>query len=261
LKFTFSCCLELRHSQICKRFVSVGSSNNGKLGLFTQFLQISGVGGEGSVNASSEKEDIYAFDTVKTDHFEPEDDYVNLTAQARNFQKFMKANWYGSRNPVYMVTGIKTCVVFGSGTMNSYNSRSKPAADQLQKHLCQLAAFKCAIDVIGSCPTRSNHLAADTSHRGAPRLPPISIRRRSALQSSRRGRVAGVKHCHIPRPSPMDPSTANILHVPSQSAIAGLFPDDSQPSCFAPCPGSGLGGRHNARYVGSWIRADGTVPD
>ena len=86
----------------------VGRRRQGKIGLWTKFLQGLGVGIDLSVKYDIGKTDIYAFDRVETRFFRPDKIYIEESMCSPDVRHFIKKSKF--RANVYMITGIKIAI-------------------------------------------------------------------------------------------------------------------------------------------------------
>ena len=86
----------------------VGHRKQGKIGLWTKFLQVMGVGIDFSVNYDVGKTDIYAFNRVETRFFAPDRVYVEESMSAPEVREFIARSKF--RANIYMITGIKVAI-------------------------------------------------------------------------------------------------------------------------------------------------------
>lgn len=115
---------------------TITSSTNAVAGVYATFLQLSGFGAELSLTREDTLEDVFAFESLTTTSFEPDDEFVaNLIKASVPVQRYMEARWYGKRDPVYIVTGYK--VVKGAH-VRSMLSKSRGAAIKLGGDLTSL---------------------------------------------------------------------------------------------------------------------------
>ena len=93
----------------------IGRRKQGKIGLWTKFLQVLGVGIDFSVNYDVGKMDIYAFDRVETRFFTPDKVYIEDSMSSPEVREFIKRSKF--RANVYMITGIK--IAIGASVMST----------------------------------------------------------------------------------------------------------------------------------------------
>ncbi|KAL9136861.1 MAG: hypothetical protein Q9175_001934 [Cornicularia normoerica] len=86
----------------------VGRRRHGKIGLWTKFLQVLGVGIDFSVNYDIGKTDIYDFDRVETRFFAPDKVYIEESMSSSEVREFIVRSKF--RANVYMITGIKVAI-------------------------------------------------------------------------------------------------------------------------------------------------------
>jgi hypothetical protein len=82
------------------------SSRSNRFGIWAEFLQMFGLGGEASVSFSHGDEDTYSFGEMQTEWFSPSADFVERSVRADNVQDFLKMA--GRKTPLYIITGVKT---------------------------------------------------------------------------------------------------------------------------------------------------------
>lgn len=93
----------------------VGRRRQGKIGLWTKFLQVLGVGIDFSVNYDIGKTDIYYFDRMETRFFMPDKAYIEESMSSPEVRDFIVRSKF--RANVYMITGIK--VAIGASVMST----------------------------------------------------------------------------------------------------------------------------------------------
>ncbi|KAL6720846.1 hypothetical protein ACLMJK_002771 [Lecanora helva] len=77
----------------------------GKIGIWTKFLQVLGVGVDVSVNFITGDLDIYQFNRIDTKFFVPSREYVEQSVSTPEVQDFVAKSKF--RANIYMITGIK----------------------------------------------------------------------------------------------------------------------------------------------------------
>lgn len=87
---------------------TISASTGQGIGVYAQFLLMTGFDAELSVNQSKSDTSIMAFESLTTTSFEPSETYVADAVKAAAVQRYTKKNMLGMRKPVYLVTGIKT---------------------------------------------------------------------------------------------------------------------------------------------------------
>lgn len=83
----------------------MGHHKDGKLGIWTGFLQFLGIGVDVGVEHSRYYGDIYRFDRLETHFFLPSTEYVEKCVRSPNVQDHIIKSRF--RSNIYMVTGIK----------------------------------------------------------------------------------------------------------------------------------------------------------
>lgn len=86
---------------------TITSSTNVSGGVYASFLQNGILGAEISSKRETSSENVYAFDTMTTVSFQPDEQFVaRLVRSSVPIQRYMDASWY-RRRPVYIVVGYK----------------------------------------------------------------------------------------------------------------------------------------------------------
>jgi hypothetical protein len=86
----------------------ISKTTGGSLGVFAQFLSLTGIGGEVWASGELSKEDVFAFNAVETTAFEPDDAFTEgVVKTSEQVKDFMRRNWIGVKRPMYIVTGYK----------------------------------------------------------------------------------------------------------------------------------------------------------
>jgi hypothetical protein len=78
---------------------------NGTMGIWAQFLQFLGLGGEVSIDFGESKKDVHQFDKLVTRYIIPEDAYIEERMQDQKVHDFLEEHKFKKR--VYLITGIK----------------------------------------------------------------------------------------------------------------------------------------------------------
>ncbi|KAI8156724.1 major facilitator superfamily MFS-1 [Colletotrichum sp. SAR 10_86] len=76
----------------------------GELGIWAKTVGIEGLGGEASGNHETSSEETYQFESIDTEYFYADNDYITQAMNKKDVKEFMKGNGYA---PVYIVTGLK----------------------------------------------------------------------------------------------------------------------------------------------------------
>lgn len=76
----------------------------GEFGIWAKAVGIEGLGGETSGNHETSSEETYRFESIDTEYFYADNDYITQAMNKKNVKEFMKGNGYA---PVYIVTGLK----------------------------------------------------------------------------------------------------------------------------------------------------------
>jgi len=90
---------------------------DGAFGLWAQFLEGIGFGGEISYKFDKNVNDIYTFDRIETSFFVPSPEYYRKSVLVPPVQDYLKDSRY--KLPLYMITGLK---VVRGGTVTRTNS-------------------------------------------------------------------------------------------------------------------------------------------
>jgi hypothetical protein len=93
------------------------SNKSNKLSLFAQFLQIFGLGGETSVEFTSDDVDTCTFETLLTEWFIPSAQFINGAMAQEPIQGFLKMA--PPKTPLYVITGLRTGAGITAKTVNS----------------------------------------------------------------------------------------------------------------------------------------------
>ena len=86
--------------------ITLSQKKCNKFGLWAQFLQVFGLGGEFSVEFSSDRVDTCTFETMVTEWLTPPTRLVNEAVKAEQVQGFLKMA--PPKTPLYIITGLKT---------------------------------------------------------------------------------------------------------------------------------------------------------
>jgi hypothetical protein len=97
-----------------------------KFGLWSELLQLTGLGGSLNLSHNREAEYIYVFDRVETSFFVPSDEYYMESLSLPSIQRYLKNRRY--RSPVYIITGMK--VVRGA-KVEMIESKGKEAGEKI----------------------------------------------------------------------------------------------------------------------------------
>ncbi|KAI4121883.1 MAG: hypothetical protein LQ338_006112 [Usnochroma carphineum] len=98
----------------------VSRRKQGKVGLWTMFLQILGIGADADVDTEKERSDAYKFDRVETHFFMPDKEYVQECMATPEVRDFITRKRF--RTNVYMITGIKIAI---GASVVSHNMRRR----------------------------------------------------------------------------------------------------------------------------------------
>ena len=93
----------------------VGRYKQGKIGIWTKFLQALGIGIDLSVNYQSGNTESYSFDRIETRFFVPDQAYIETSVASPEVREFLIESKF--RANLYMITGIK--VAIGASIMTS----------------------------------------------------------------------------------------------------------------------------------------------
>ena len=88
--------------------LEVSKYKKGKVGLWTSFLQIAGVGADLHVSHEQSAHSVYEFERLDTYTFWPSKSYVKASVMAPEVQAFLEGK--RCRQNVYMITGISIAV-------------------------------------------------------------------------------------------------------------------------------------------------------